>query len=300
MSDPTARADLTKRQIPSMTLAKGVDSLPSEARSRVASASDDSSTRFQVPGVAVVTGGLGTIALTVVKALLQHGLTGLMLLDLDVTSDSAKSKVDELKKEFPGKEILTASVDVTDEEAVAGVMALTVEKLGSIDYLLCFAGIVNCAHALDLSPKVFKKILEVNTMGGFICAQAAAKHMVQSKSGGRIVFTASISAHRVNWPQPQCAYNTSKGALLMLKSSLAAEWAQYGITVNSISPGYMDTILNEGEGLTHARQAWADHNPSGRMGKPEELSGTVLLLCSKAGSYINGADMVVDGGGVVF
>ncbi|KAF4339237.1 gluconate 5-dehydrogenase [Fusarium beomiforme] len=300
MSDPAARADLTKRQLPSMALARGIESLPPAAQSRTASISDDSSIRFQVSGIAVVTGGLGTIALTVVRALLQHGLSGLMLLDLDVTSKSATSKVEELKREFPERRVETASVDVTDDEAVAKVMTTVVEKLGGIDYLLCFAGIVNCTHALDLSPKVFRKLLDVNTTGSFICAQAAAREMVKANTGGRIVFIASISAHRVNYPQPQVAYNTSKGALLMLKSSLAAEWARYGITVNSISPGYMDTILNEGEGLADARKSWAERNPSGRMGMPEELSGMVVLLCSKAGSYINGSDMVVDGGGMVF
>ncbi|KAH7178013.1 hypothetical protein DER46DRAFT_621729 [Fusarium sp. MPI-SDFR-AT-0072] len=280
MSDPAAREDLTKRQLPSMALASGIESLPSAVQARTASTSDDSSTRFQVSGVAVVTGGLGTIALTVVRALLQHGVTGLMLLDLEVTSESAISKVDELRKDFPERKIEAASVDVTDEEAVGQVMASTVEKLGGLDYLLCFAGIVNCTHALDLSPKVFRKLLDVNTTGSFICAQAAAREMVKANTGGRIVFIASISAHR--------------GALLMLKSSLAAEWARYGITVNSISPGYMDTILNEGEGLADARRSWAERNPSGRMGMPEELSGMVVLLCSKAGSYINGSDIVVD------
>ncbi|SCV52844.1 related to D-arabinitol 2-dehydrogenase [Fusarium fujikuroi] len=300
MSDPAAREDLTKRQLPSMTLAWGIESLPSAAQARTALISDDSLTRFQVQGVAVVTGGLGTIALTVVRALLQHGLTALMLLDLDVTSESAMSKVDDLRKDFPERKIEAASVDVTDEEAVGQAMASAVEKLGGLDFLVCFAGIVNRTHALDLSPKVFRKLLDVNTTGSFICAQAAAREMVKANTGGRVVFIASISAHRVNYPQPQVAYNTSKGALLMLKSSLAAEWARYGITVNSISPGYMDTILNEGEGLADARRSWAERNPSGRMGMPEELSGMVVLLCSKAGSFINGSDIVVDGGGIVF
>ncbi|KAF6818993.1 short chain dehydrogenase reductase family [Colletotrichum musicola] len=86
----------------------------------------------------------------------------------------------------------------------------------------------------------------------------------------------------------------------MLKSSLAAEWARYGINVNSISPGYMDTVLNEGEGLAEARRIWAERNPAGRMGMPEEVAGVVVMLCSKAGSYFNGSDLVVDGGGVVF
>ena len=88
--------------------------------------------------------------------------------------------------------------------------------------------------------------------------------------------------------------------MLQLTRSMAAELAVHGIRVNSISPGYMDTILNEGEGLEKARRMWASRNPMGRMGKPWELQGIVVLLCSEAGSYITGADFVVDGGGSVF
>lgn len=119
--------------------------------------------------------------------------------------------------------------------------------------------------------------------------------MIAQGEGGSIVLIASISAHRVNFPQPQVAYNASKGALLQLSKSLAAEWASYGIRVNSISPGYMDTILNSGDGLEDARNIWAARNPMGRMGDPEELAGVVVLLCSRAGKYINGADIIVDG-----
>ena len=90
-------------------------------------------------------------------------------------------------------------------------------------------------------------------------------------------------------------YNVSKAAVVALKSSLAAEWASHGIRVNSMSPGYMDTVLNEGPGLEEARQSWASRNPMGRMGALGELDGIVVLLCSRAGSYINGADIVADG-----
>jgi len=110
-----------------------------------------------------------------------------------------------------------------------------------------------------------------------------------SGSGGSIVFIASISGHRVNYPQPQVAYNVSKSAVITLKNSLAAEFARYGIRVNSISPGYMDTILNEGEGIAEARQIWTERNPMGRMGTPDELTGAVVLLSSAAGSYMTGS-----------
>ena len=81
---------------------------------------------------------------------------------------------------------------------------------------------------------------------------------------------------------------------------MAAEWACHGIRVNSVSPGYMDTILNESAGLEEARKTWAQRNPMGRMGIPEELTGAVILLCGAAGSYITGADLVIDGGQISF
>lgn len=135
--------------------------------------------------------------------------------------------------------------------------------------------------------------------------------MIKQGTGGSIMFTASTSAHRVNYPQPQVGYNASKAAILQLKSSLAAEWARYGIRVNSISPGYMDTVLNEGPGLDVVKKIWLAKNPMGRMGDPRrvsssdsdavtemicsEIAGVVILLCSPAGKYINGADLAVDG-----
>ena len=119
--------------------------------------------------------------------------------------------------------------------------------------------------------------------------------MIKQQTGGSIIFIASISGHSVNFPQPQVAYNTSKAAVLHIKDSLAAEWARYGIRVNSISPGYMDTILNEGDGLEECRRVWYARNPMGRMGDPSEIVGAGVLLTSLAGRYINGADIVVDG-----
>lgn len=110
-----------------------------------------------------------------------------------------------------------------------------------------------------------------------------------------IPFLVAISGHAVNYPQPQVGYNASKASLLSMKSSLAAEWSRYGIRINTISPGYMDTVLNEGDRLDEAKKIWFERNPMGRMGRKEELSGALVLLCSGAGSYITGSDIVVDG-----
>ena len=279
-------------------------------------AADKAMARFAVQGNAIseyilhtphqpakqakVTGGGGTLAAHAARALLEHGLAGLAL--LDVIDSQAEHTASVLQRDFPRANIIWTSADVTAGiEVVEHTFAMAARQLGSIDILVCFAGIVGCTHALDMSEQEWRRTLDVNTTGGFLCAQAAARLMRAQRMGGSIVLIASISGHRVNFPQPQVAYNVSKTALLHMARSLAAEWAKYGIRVNTISPGYMDTILNEGEGLARARGKWAERNPMGRMGTPAELTGPLVLLCSKfAGAYINGTDLVVDGGGIVF
>lgn len=243
----------------------------------------------------IVTGGAGTLALSAARALLEHGASAVALFDLDSTLQSSHESIHSLKVDFPHAQVITKAVDVTDEATVEEAFMIMGETLKSIDLLVCFAGIVGCVDAIDTTPTQWRKTIDVNTTGSFLCAQAAAKRMKQQATGGSIVLTASISAHRVNFPQPQAAYNVSKAAIVAMKSSLAAEWAIHGIRVNSISPGYMNTVLNEGPGLEEARQSWASRNPMGRMGAVGELDGMVVLLCSRAGSYINGADMVIDG-----
>ncbi|PNP44823.1 hypothetical protein THARTR1_11007 [Trichoderma harzianum] len=171
----------------------------------------------------------------------------------DRTLVQAEAEIERLRVEYPGAIILSKQVDITDEVAVSEAVAHTEELLGSVDILLCFAGVVGCVHAVEMTATEWRRTLDINTTGSFLCAQAVAKQMILKSTGGSIVFIASISGHRVNFPQPQVAYNTSKAAVLAMKNSLAAEWARYGIRVNSISPGYMDTILNEGNGIADAR-----------------------------------------------
>jgi len=240
------------------------------------------------------------LALSTARALLEHGLGNVVLFDLETTLRSSHHGIHQLEVDFPNAQVITKPVDVTDALAVDEALSVMAESLKTIDIMLCFAGIVGCVHAMDMSSEQWRKTVDVNTTGSFLCAQAAAKRMAAQGTGGSIVLTASISAHRVNFPQPQSAYNVSKAAIVAMKSSLAAEWAVHGIRVNSISPGYMDTVLNEGAGLEEARRVWADRNPMGRMGALGELDGAIVLLCSRAGSYINGADLVVDGGATAF
>ncbi len=236
--------------------------------------------------------------------MLEHGATGICLWDLESTLRASHPAIVALAKDFPTIRVFGVEVDVTSANSIAEGIATTVKTLASVDHMFCFAGIVSCFHAIDLAPEVWRKTLDINTTGAFLCAQAVARQMSSQTpptGGHSITLIGSISAHRVNFPQAQVAYNVSKAAIVSLKSSLAAEWAVYGIRVNSVSPGYMDTVLNAGEGtIKTARESWASRNPMGRMGAVGELDGVCVLLASRAGSYINGSDMVVDGGACCF
>ncbi|CAI6315691.1 unnamed protein product [Periconia digitata] len=325
------RASLTARQIPEMTLSTASNPLtaprtPPEGLTNAQRAEH----RFKVQGNVVsmcisiadfhvevffdqslaeiggfsdyerssFTGGAGTLALEAARALLEHGATGLALWDLN--PDQSLTAITALHKSFPHARIITSPVDVRSESSIASALSSTIQVLGPISTLCCFAGVVGCTHAMDMPADEWRRTHDINLTGSFLCAQALARHFRDQRTPGAIVFTASISAHATNFPQPQAAYNSSKAALLSLTKSLAAEWSACGIRVNAISPGYMDTILNEGEGLERARKIWSERNPMGRMGVPWELTGPLVLLCSEAGKYMNGTDLVVDGGAMVF
>lgn len=292
-----ARSELRFRAPPSMRLSDGSASCktsPPEPINLNETPANRANSRFAVKGNAIVTGGAGDIGSVACRALLEHGLHGLAILDLH--PDAGQKTVDSLQAEFPEAKITFTKVDVTDPESVTAAVATSEQVIGPVNICLCFAGIAFAANALDITPQQFKTMFDVNTTGAFLVAQAVAKSIASSGTGGTIILMASISAHIVNFPQPQVHYNAAKAAVISMKSSLAAEWATHGIRVNSISPGYMDTILNEGEGLAEHRAIWAKRTPFGRMGKPEELTGAIILLASNAGSYITGADIIVDGG----
>ncbi|ENH67299.1 D-arabinitol 2-dehydrogenase [ribulose-forming] [Fusarium oxysporum f. sp. cubense race 1] len=296
-----ARSELKFRAPPSMRLSDGsTNSKTSRPKHNhtITTSLDRARDRFAVTGNAIVTGGAGDIGSVACRALLEHGLQGLAIFDLH--PDAGQMAVTSLQSDFPEAKITFTKVDVTDSKSVTAAVANAEQVIGPVNICLCFAGIAFAAHALDITPQQFKTMFDVNTTGAFLVAQAVAKSIASRGTGGSIILMASISAHIVNFPQPQVHYNAAKAAIISMKSSLAAEWAVHGIRVNSISPGYMGTILNEGDGLAEHRAIWAKRTPYGRMGNPEELTGAVVLLASKAGSYITGADILVDGGISVF
>jgi sorbose reductase len=296
------RAALSSRIMPTMSLSTAENPLTAPLPPvSVESAAERATARFSIEGNAVLTGGAGTLALVSARALLEHGASSVTLMDLPSTIESSSEAIAELRKSFPQSQIHTVPVDVTSETEVEKAFNDAQDQMGSIDILCCFAGIVGCVHSISATASQFRKVVDVNLTGSFLCAQAAARHMINSRSGGSILFTASISAHATNYPQPQAAYNVSKAGIAQLTQNLAAEWAVHGIRVNCISPGYMDTVLNAGDNLKPVRDVWASRCPMGRMGDVEEITGPVVLLSSqRAGRYMTGADLRVDGGALCF
>lgn len=253
--------------------------------------------RFSVTGNAIVTGGTGDLGLAACRGLLEHGARGLVLFDLDGALGAAAA--DALRADFPGSDVEFARVDVTDAAAVGAAVGDAARRLGSVDVMACFAGVVGSAPAVDVAPDQFRRMVDVHLTGSFLCAQAAAREMIRQGTRGSIIMTGSISGHRPNYPQPQVHYNVAKAGVLALKDSLAAEWGVHGIRVNTISPGYMNTVLNEGSMLDWHKTQWYHRHPMGRMGEPEELVGAVVLLASRASTYLTGEDIRIDGGQIL-
>ena len=141
----------------------------------------------------------------------------------------------------------------------------------------------------------WKKVIDINLSGVFLTAQAAAKQMLK-QGHGSIINTASMSAHIVNVPQPQCSYNASKAGVVQLTKSMAIEFAKRGVRVNCISPGYMGTELTlNSPSLKPLIEQWNAMSPMVRMGRPEELQSIAVYLAGDTSSFTTGSDFIVDG-----
>ena len=188
--------------------------------------------------------------------------------------------------------------DVSNPDSVSACITSILSTHQKIDHLITSAGFTENFDAIAYPPDRMRKLWGVNVDGTYLFATAVARHLIERKSRGSMVFIGSMSGKIVNIPQPQAPYNASKAAVRHLAASLAVEWAHAGIRVNCISPGYMMTaltrkIMDENPEL---EKKWVSLIPTGKMGSPEDLMGAVVYLLSDAAGYTTGADLVVDGG----
>lgn len=186
--------------------------------------------------------------------------------------------------------------DTSSEEAVKSTWDKIIKDFGRVDIVVTNAGITGGAPAEDYPFEDFKKMIGVNLNGTFLFARTAGKWMIDNKVKGNILMVSSMSGSIVNRPQKQAAYNASKAAATQLMKSMAAEWAPHGIRVNSLSPGYIQTEANAGEEMEKLSKEWLHYIPMERIAKPEEFRGAAVFMCSDAGSYLTGSDLIIDGG----
>ncbi|WP_087972292.1 SDR family NAD(P)-dependent oxidoreductase [Oceanobacillus rekensis] len=236
---------------------------------------------------AIVTGGASGIGEATVKQFAEEGAK-VVISDM---SDKGKDLSDLLNKE--GYETIFIKTDVTNEEDVKNLIDVTVEKFGSLDVLFANAGIggITLVHETDFSE--WKKIIDVNLHGVFLCNKYAITQMLTQENGGAIVNNDSI--HGVVGKQGVGAYSAAKGGVKLLTQTETAEYAARGIRINNVNPGYIETPLLA-DLPEEAKQELIKLHPIGRLGKAEEVAKAVAFLASDDASFVTGASLLVDGG----
>lgn len=235
--------------------------------------------------VAVVTGGSRGIGRAIVGALHEFGATVVIADLLDGPGEAAAAEFES------GVEYV--HLDVTDSASVGRVFRDVAERHGRLDMLVTSAGIANHDASHDLAREAWDRVFAVNATGTFWCAREATRHMT---AGGSIVAIGSMSGELANAPQRQAAYNASKGAVHLAVKSLAVEFADAGIRVNAVAPGYVGTDLTK-QGVPDAWwDDWVRRTPMQRLGTPEEIASLVAFLASDAASYMTGSVVLIDGG----
>ena len=193
-----------------------------------------------------------------------------------------------------GRSIAIAG-DVTDPDSLTRAVARTEVELGPLRLAVNSAGIANAAPAETMPVAQWQRVVDVDYTGVFLSCQAEAGAMLRT-GGGAIVNIASMSGSIVNRGLLQAHYNSAKAAVIHLSRSLAMEWSDRGIRVNSISPGYTATPMNTRREVADQVRQFESDTPLGRMATVDELVGPAVFLLSDAASFCTGADLVVDGG----
>lgn len=239
--------------------------------------------------ICIITGGAAGIGKKIAEFMLQEGA---VVNIFDINSIAGEKTVFELKKYFGEDKVFFSHVSVTDEKQIENAIEEIIKKNGRIDILINNAGITSDNLILRMSLSDFKKVIDINLTGAFICSKYAVKHMIKNKSG-RIINISSIVGVRGN--AGQCNYSSSKAGLIGLTKSLAKEVASRNINVNAVAPGYIETEMTE-KLPDSIKEKLINNIPSGKLGKSEDVARAVVFLAGPDSDYITGTVLSVDGG----
>lgn len=184
--------------------------------------------------------------------------------------------------------------EISDEQQVKRFIAAAEETLGGINILLSNAGIVQKERFLDIRLEDWEHLLAVNLRGMFLTAREGARRMIARGTRGAIVLMASKNG--LAGEARLAHYNASKGGVLLLMKTMALELGPYGIRVNALCPGYIETPMNAATDSPQFMADYARQIPLGRIGRPEEVAAAYAFLASEEASFLHGTALVVDGG----
>lgn len=255
----------------------------------------DESTRelcYKIKGqTAIVTGASSGLGISFAEALAEEGVN----LVIAARRYERLAKVAEDLTRKHKVKVIPTRADVSKEEDVIGMVKTAVENFESLEIIVNNAGISSISPSIDMTLEEWKKVIDINLTGVFICARTAAREMVK-RTYGKIVNIASIYG-AVGDIFHAAPYYASKGAVINLTRAFAIEWAPYKINVNSIAPGFFpsemtEQVFKDSDAMKHI----LSRTPLGRTGESTDLKAALLYLASPASNYVTGQTLFVDGG----
>ena len=213
-------------------------------------------------------------------------------------------KLKDLRAEIDGAggDAHVVELDVTDHDSIKSAVAHAETEVGSIDILVNNSGVSTTQRVQDVTPQDYDYVFDTNVKGAFFVAQEVGKRMLArakgaapgSFTGGRIVNVASVTGLRA---LPQVSvYSMSKAAMIHMTKAMAVEWGRFGINVNALCPGYIDTEINHLHWQTEQGQKLVQMLPRKRVGQPADLDALIVMLCSDQSHFVNGAVIAADDG----
>jgi NAD(P)-dependent dehydrogenase (short-subunit alcohol dehydrogenase family) len=246
---------------------------------------------FDLTGrVAIITGGSIGLGRQMAEGLAEMGANLVLCARKEERCRQAAGELQRL-----GVKAIALACDVNDQSSIQQVVDSTLSQFGRIDVLINNAGISWGAPVEDMRLEDWKKVIETNLTGTFLCAQAVGKVMIH-QGWGKIINIASVSGLGGAPPElPAIGYHASKGGVIAFTKDLACKWAAHNIQVNAIAPGWFPTHMSN-RILERYKELFLSHIPLRRFGNEHDLKGAAVFLASDASNYVTGHVLVVDGG----